>query len=529
MFLVGKEIPEEIRTLPDRFLKTPFGQMMRPQIDSALRGVTQAPVIEKPPPAQSSRNPAVANTPANAGLNESSVPPQRMNGDTSLYDAPKIPTGVVHNVTSLQQVKNLLESAKSTCAVIFFTSATCPPCKMVYPAYDELAQVAGSKAVLIKVDISQAHEVAQKYQIRATPTFKSFSRGQEQDTWQGANERQLRSTVQTLLDVTYPAHPHTKLRVSNFQVDKQPVLFKKIPPLDKLAAKVGSAAQSPPLSSLLAFNKTRFASDEPVASTALPSDLSSLPSFIAEKLPTIPRESQFALVDLIRVSFIDPRISGFFAAEDPASVTLLTLLQETSQALSDGDTVPYGLHLCTLQLLCNLFTTPLYASHCFNNASELHDTIISITTSSLLSSNSTITYTAAALAFNLVVSLHNNRFYLQQNPDSTPPNTTELESDSRVSITASLLEALDKFRETTATTNGTNGTTSSKPPASTTPPKDVLQALLLAIGMLAYGAETDGETFELCEAMDVKETIEEIGQRKDFKGMGVLKDVLAML
>lgn len=41
MFLVGKHIPEHIRNLPQTFLNTPFGQMMKPQIESALRGVTQ--------------------------------------------------------------------------------------------------------------------------------------------------------------------------------------------------------------------------------------------------------------------------------------------------------------------------------------------------------------------------------------------------------------------------------------------------------------------------------------------------------
>lgn len=42
-FLLGKGIPQNITSLPRRVLDTPFGQMLRPQIDAALRGVTQAP------------------------------------------------------------------------------------------------------------------------------------------------------------------------------------------------------------------------------------------------------------------------------------------------------------------------------------------------------------------------------------------------------------------------------------------------------------------------------------------------------
>jgi hypothetical protein len=44
MFLVGKGIPDHITSLPKRVLDTPFGQMLRPQLDASMRSVTQAPV-----------------------------------------------------------------------------------------------------------------------------------------------------------------------------------------------------------------------------------------------------------------------------------------------------------------------------------------------------------------------------------------------------------------------------------------------------------------------------------------------------
>lgn len=43
VFLVGKSIPEEIRTLPETFLRTPIGQMLRGQLDQSMRQMTQAP------------------------------------------------------------------------------------------------------------------------------------------------------------------------------------------------------------------------------------------------------------------------------------------------------------------------------------------------------------------------------------------------------------------------------------------------------------------------------------------------------
>ncbi|KKY18887.1 putative thioredoxin [Phaeomoniella chlamydospora] len=519
MFLVGKDIPEEIRTLPDRFLQTPLGAMMKPQIDAALRGVTQAPVIEKPRATSSVLLPAPVNS------NRSDVLPKASTGGSSLYDHPKHPTGIVHNVSSLKQVEDLLGSATSRCAVIFFTSSTCAPCKIVYPAYDELAQEAGSKAVLIKVDINQAYDVASRYQVRATPTFTTFSKGERVNTWSGANEAQLRSNIRFLLDTTYPPHPHTQLRLPNFQADKQPVLYKKILPLEKLAAKIGPVALEPPLSSIIDFTKERFASAAPTASTSLPSALSALPSFLVSKLSSIPDSSHFALVDLLRVAFLDSRISGFFAAEDPSHTMLLALLTPTSESLSSNKQPPYSLHLTTLQLLCNLFTSPIYHSSLLTSPSKLHDQIITITTSSLLSSNSTLIHTASALTFNLTLTLHNQRFHLQQTPDNPPPAHLRytLPPESQISLLASLLESLQSF-----------STTLSSPPTTaqtTTSTKDILQALLLSLGMLIYGSEPDSEIIDLCQAMNAKETIQEIGKcnEKEFGKMGVLKDVLAML
>lgn len=58
-FLVGKGIPEHITSLPQTVLNTPFGQMLRPQLDSAMRSITQAPVVA--PQSQSSSSSAPRN------------------------------------------------------------------------------------------------------------------------------------------------------------------------------------------------------------------------------------------------------------------------------------------------------------------------------------------------------------------------------------------------------------------------------------------------------------------------------------
>jgi len=184
MFLVGKNIPSHITSLPQTVLNTPFGQMLKPQLDQAMRGITQAPVAPAAMPRPGIRPTSTANGPTtpsrSAGTNGASI---ETNGEQ---------VGKVHNITRLRDLERLLELAKKSCAVIFFTSATCPPCKIVYPAYDELAAEAGKKAVLIKIDISQAYEIGSKYQVRATPTFMSFLHGGKENEWVGANSSQLR-------------------------------------------------------------------------------------------------------------------------------------------------------------------------------------------------------------------------------------------------------------------------------------------------------------------------------------------------
>lgn len=211
MFLVGRAIPDYITSLPRNVLDTPFGQMLKPQLDQAIRGVTQAPV-------------PASNIPSSNGVvrPKSSITQEAMTGGNVKF------AGVVHKPTKMYHLSELLALAKNTCAVIFFTSATCPPCKLVYPAYDELAASAGDKAVLIKVDLSEAHEIGAKYQVRATPTFWTFLKGEKENEWVGASETQLRSNVNLLIQMANPPHPHTQLRLPTLQkLHKQPVTYAK--------------------------------------------------------------------------------------------------------------------------------------------------------------------------------------------------------------------------------------------------------------------------------------------------------------
>jgi thiol-disulfide isomerase/thioredoxin len=450
MFLVGKNIPERITSLPQTVLNTPFGQMLKPQLDNAMRGITQAPVPSSSVPR------------LNGSYSHSQV-----NGTKEKAHVP----GVVYKPTRVKQLEELLASAKESCAVIFFTSATCPPCKIVYPAYDELAADAGNKAVLIKVDLSEAYEIGAKYQVRATPTFMSFLKGEKENEWVGANESQLRGNVKLLIQMAHPAHPHTLLRLSTLQrPHKSPVTYTKVPPIDKLITKMGPSGSDPAISALKEFVIHRQQSG--AVDAPLPS-LPALSAFILKSIETLPPDNLFPIVDLFRVALVDPRLSGYFAQD--RSSTILTVL---STVINLDAKCPYTLRIVTLHMACNLFTSPLFPPKLLSDQ-VLSTPLLQLVTSSLLDTDHPpVRVAAASLAFNIAAANHMRRIAEQEDL---------LSESGQVELVASLLEAMARERES----------------------KDGLRGLLLAVGLLKYAAPKGGEVGDLCEAVGARDIVAE--------------------
>lgn len=467
MFLVGKGIPERISSLPQTFLNTPFGQMLRPQLESALRGVTQVPTgQEVPAPAAPTVPPAL---------------PQGLTAEKALP-----PKGQVRNVSNLRDLEEQLSSAKDSCAVIFFTSSTCAPCKVCYPTYEELAEEAEDKAVLIKVDLNYARDVSMKYGVRATPTFITFLKGQKENQWSGANPSQLRGNVRMLIQMAHPPHPHTQLRLPSFQRKlANYVTYKKIPPLEKLLQKIGSQGEDPTVRSIVDFVKART-SNIP-AETPIP-NLSSLAAFIQSTYPNMPFDIHFAFIDLMRLAFLDPRVSGFFA-EEPQHKTVLTLLSRSN----DLSSCPYNLRIVMLQLSCNLFTTPLYPEQ-ITFYQPLRETCIRLLTGCLLDSHTNLRVVAASLAYNLAAFNHNERF------EGRPEKFSDAD---QVELVASLLEAIGTEEESVEAFHG----------------------LLFALGLFVYEAPLDGEVIDLCKAMGIAETVQAKSKIPALKDEFLLKEV----
>lgn len=462
MFLVGKSIPEHIINLPRTFLETPFGQMMKPQIEAALKGVTQGTGMG-PVPGPSAQPAAT-------------IPPRAPTAPPSMGPAPPI-LGRVRNVSNLSQLDSELRAASNSCAVIFFTSSTCPPCKIVYPTYDELAEEVGEHGRLIKVDIGSAYDVSMKYNVRATPTFMTFLKGQKQDQWSGANPAQLKGRVRMLFEQANPPHPHRNLRLPSLQRNiTNFVMYKKVPPLEKLVQKLPAAfKEASGVAPVIEFVKLRHSTSNgntPAADIRVP-DLHAFATTLQSTYTALPSDSHFAVVDLIRLLFLDPRVSGYFA-EETNHATLLTLLDPLSQ--EDLSSCPYNLRIVALQLACNFFSTPLYPDQLASPSSLLRETCLRLATNSLLDSHANLRVVAASFAYNLAAFNHNARF--DGHPDRLP-------EEDQVELTASLLEAVSRE--------------DSSPEA--------LHGLLFALGLFVYEAPLEGMLIDLCRAMSVRETV----------------------
>lgn len=442
MFLVGKGIPSHITSLPQRVLNTPFGAMLKPQLDAAMRPMVQAPV-----PASQQPKPQPRNVPA------------------------EISRSKVHNITSKIDLQRLLESASDSCAVIFFTSSTCAPCKICYPVFDELAEEAGAKATLIKVDINYAQALASQYGVRATPTFMTYLKGKKEEEWAGADPNRLRGTVRLLVNSARPPHPHQSLKLPKLlNTSLRPILYTKMPPLEKVIAKLGTLGNEKIVGEVRKFLEAVHGK-----APAQESPLPSLPAFAAlleRGLRELPDTDMFAAYDLFRLAVADTRVAAYFS-EEADTVTILRLVKHVNMLAEEA---PYNLRIVSLHVACNLFASPL-ASHVVLTKQSLVKELITLVTTSLLDEgHHNVRIAAASLAFNISGANHRSR--MEKQVDS-------LSDSDQVELVASILEALGREGES----------------------KEAAKGLVLALGFLVYCAPQEGELLDLCRAMEASEIV----------------------
>jgi thioredoxin 1 len=85
--------------------------------------------------------------------------------------------------------KEAIEASKEKPVLVDFFAEWCGPCKMQGPIIDEVAEEIKDKAVVGKLNIDEAGDIAEKYQVMSIPTMIIFKDGEVQETMTGLRDK----------------------------------------------------------------------------------------------------------------------------------------------------------------------------------------------------------------------------------------------------------------------------------------------------------------------------------------------------
>ena len=84
--------------------------------------------------------------------------------------------------------------------IVDFWAVWCPPCKMIAPFLEQIAEEYDGRAVVCKVDVDKNQSLARKYGIQGIPTILFIKNGEIKDQVIGAlPKEQLASRLDALL------------------------------------------------------------------------------------------------------------------------------------------------------------------------------------------------------------------------------------------------------------------------------------------------------------------------------------------
>ncbi len=99
--------------------------------------------------------------------------------------------GAVKEITQDQFESEVMEEAKPV--LVDFWAPWCGPCKTLGPVLEELAKDNEGRLKVVKVNVDENQDLAQKYDVMSIPTMFVFKDGQLVDSFMGAMNKQALS------------------------------------------------------------------------------------------------------------------------------------------------------------------------------------------------------------------------------------------------------------------------------------------------------------------------------------------------
>jgi desumoylating isopeptidase 1 len=218
-------------------------------------------------------------------------------------------------------------------AIAFFTSETCGPCKMIEPHFRSLSKT-HTNISFIHIDTQKSYPIAQHHQITATPTFKMFLQGSLHTEWKGANISTLDNNLSRLLESSKPPLPP----MLRGYYSQSPILFTRIPPMDKVIPKLPKVFPKTLLENISAFLSAKDSAFVPPLLEWSTCQLGLDYSF----------ENVWMVIDLLRAAMADKRISGWFAVDG------LGTISDIIKKVSSRDENEWQIRIVTTQLVFSI-------------------------------------------------------------------------------------------------------------------------------------------------------------------------------
>eukprot|EP01114_Cavostelium_apophysatum_P013519 TRINITY_DN3293_c0_g1_i1.p1 TRINITY_DN3293_c0_g1~~TRINITY_DN3293_c0_g1_i1.p1 ORF type:complete len:498 (-),score=129.11 TRINITY_DN3293_c0_g1_i1:46-1539(-) len=264
--------------------------------------------------------------------------------------------GNVHVVENDEEFDILIETSGEQLVAVDFYATWCGPCKMISPLFAQMS-LKYLDVIFLKVDVDKLRGTAQKYEIRAMPTFGFFKGNQLVDKSVGANPTALEQKIVMLsgpagASNALPA-PAAKPKqgISSqhfnqenyvyFDTGKTDVIVDKLLSFNPKFAGSPNALSDQEIKNLRSLVSTIEAANKYHATSFTKEEFA-----VMEKVIWWPATERFPALDLLRLQVMHPE-----AAKHYSTVGLFDRLID---GLNDQG-LPFSVHMMILRFAANSF------------------------------------------------------------------------------------------------------------------------------------------------------------------------------